>query len=162
MPKEYSIAESVTAIAQRILPTYHSELATARIQYVFIDKAGSKNGRPVLGKAKKVSGVTEFLTELDFIIEVALDQWNELAENQKNALVDHLLERCLGTEDEETGDMKWSIREPDVQEFASILSRYGAWTADLEGLISVAQRIDINARVQEVVDEDMAEMTAQV
>jgi hypothetical protein len=164
MSKIYALAESVTTIAQRILSTYHPELATARIQYLFVEKASMKNGRPVLGKVRKVSGAIEFLTELDFLIEVALDQWNELAENQRTALVDHLLERCMGTEDEnDGGEMKWSLREPDVQEFTSILSRYGAWTDELAGLVSVAQKIDVSARVQDVIDTDTAsEMTAQV
>ncbi len=153
MPRIYANAESVKEIATRILPTYHSELATARIRYIFVDKASSRGGRPVLGKAKRVSGSLEFLLDTDFLVEVALDCWNEASERQRLALVDHLLETCTGVEDEESGgEMRWGIREPDVKEFSSILHRHGAWTKDLEGMVEVAQRLNLQDRIQEVAE----------
>lgn len=157
MPKIYGSAEQVEEIAAKLIPSYHPELASARIQYIFVDKASQKNGRPVLGKAKKVSGPLEFLLEKDFLIEVALDQWNDASERQRMALVDHLLENCTGTEEEETGDMKWSMREPDVKEFTSILNRHGAWNDVLMGMVEVAQRLNVEERVQEVVDSAVAQ-----
>jgi hypothetical protein len=45
--------------------------------------------------------------------------------------------------------MKWSIREPDVQEFSAILRRHGAWNDDLTAFASVAKSIDIDALVEE-------------
>jgi hypothetical protein len=153
MPRLYGAAEEVEKIANALLPTYHAELATARIQYIFVDKASKKNGKPVLGKSRRVSGALEFLLERDFLIEVALDEWNNATERQRQALVDHLLESCTGIEDEENGGaMKWTMRMPDVNEFTSILHRHGAWTADLQGMVEVAQRLNIEARVQEVVE----------
>jgi len=150
MPKLYGEAEQVETIAQRILPQFHAELATARIQYIFVETASAKGGRPVMGKVRKVSGALEYLLEKDFIIELALDVWNTLSDHQRTALVDHLLERCTGEEDEKTSEIKWSVREPDVHEFTTILRRYGAWTVDLEGMVSVAQEINVEERVQEV------------
>lgn len=152
MPRIYGAAEEVEKLASEILPTFHSELATARIRYIYVDKAGSKNGRPVLGKAKRINGAMEFLLETDFLIEVALDKWNEANARQRMALIDHLLENCTGVEEETSGVMKWAMREPDVREFTSILSRHGAWTEDLQGLVEVAQRLNLEARVQEVSD----------
>lgn len=158
MPRLYANAESVEQIANTILPTYHSELATARIQYIFVDKAGAKNGRAVLGKARKVSGALEFLLGRDFLIEVALDKWNEATERHRLALVDHLLECCTGVEDEEDGGaMKWAMREPDVKEFTSILHRHGAWTDELSGMVEVAQRLNLEARIQEVSESQMVQ-----
>lgn len=151
MPRLYGNAELVEEVANRLLPTYHSELATARIQYVFVDKASKKNGKAVLGKSRRVSGVLEFILQKDFLIEVALDEWNAATDRQRTALVDHLLENCTGIEDQENGGaMKWTMRQPDVNEYTSILHRHGAWTNDLQGMIEVAQRLNIEARVQEV------------
>lgn len=157
MPRIYGSAESVEEIALRIIPAHHSELATARIQYIFVDKASMKNDLPVLGKTKKVSGALEFLIEKDFLVEVALDQWREATERKKEALVDHLLECCTGEEDPKTGAMKWVMRTPDIQEFTAILSRHGAWHDALIGMVEVAQRLNIEARIQEVVDEQTRE-----
>ncbi len=150
MPKTYSEAESVEILAKALIPSYHPELVTARLKYVFVDKASMKSGRPVLGKAKKLTGISEFLIDADFVVEVASDQWSELLENQRMALVDHLLERCTGEEDEQTGEMGWIVREPDVQEFTTILRRHGAWNTDLVAFASVAKSIDIEEMIEEV------------
>jgi len=151
MPRIYDNADAVETIAKTIIPTYHPELATARIRYVYVDKAGMKGGKPVNGKVRKISGVLEFLLDADFVVEIPLDRWNEMTVEQRQALVDHLLERCFGEEDEEDAgaEMKWSLREPDVQEFSSILRRHGAWNDDLAGFASVAKEIDLAAIVSE-------------
>lgn len=157
MPKTYDEAETVEIIAKGILPTFHAELAEARIKFYFVSEASMKGGRPVLGKVRKCGGALQYLLEFDFLIEVALDQWNGLNDIQRKALVDHLLEYCSGEADEETGEMKWTVREPDVREFSTILSRHGAWNEGLIGFIQVAQRIQIDARVEEIVDDISAE-----
>jgi len=160
MAKQYGNAETVEQIALRLIPTYHPELATARIVYIFVDKASKKGGRNVLGRSRKISGALEFLLERDFLIEVAMDCWNELTDRQRNALVDHLLECCTGVEDEQTGDMKWAMREADVREFTSILNRHGAWTDELSGMVQVAQRLNLEALAQEVVETVQTQVEA--
>lgn len=149
MSAEYSSAESVQAVAQSLMATYHPELATARITYTFIDRVPKKGGRELLGKAVKVSGRWEHLTELDFIIEVSLPKWQELSDDQRTALVDHLLERCSGEENEEDGSYKWTLREPDVQEFATILARHKNWHEALTSFVQVAQSLDIAEIIRE-------------
>jgi len=157
MPREYSAAEIVENMALQAIGISHPHLAMARITYLFIDKGSMKAGRPVLGKVKKISGSLEFLLEKDFLVEVAGDHWNELTDSQRLALVDHLLERCYGEEDENTGEMTWSIREPDVQEFSTILRRHGAWNEGLAGFVSVAKTVNIDQMVADAVAEGAAE-----
>ena len=144
MSQTYENAEGVEAIAKTLIPSYHPDLATARFKYVFKEKAGKKGGKTVYGTVKKMSDLMIFLIDCDYLMEVALDAWNPLDANKRTALVDHLLERCIGEEDEETAEMKWKLREPDVQEFSSILRRHGTWNEDLVGFISVAQTLDLS------------------
>lgn len=151
----FADAESVAKLASELIPHFHPEIATATIRYIFKEKAGMKAGRPVRGVVRKVSGIMHFITELDFVVEVALDQWNPLSEDQRKALVDHLLERMTGEEDPDDAGapMKWSVRDPDVQEFASILRRHGAWNDDLQTFMGIVPRgVDIPGMVQSVVD----------
>ena len=158
MPKDYSDAESVEALAQQILPTFHAELADAKIKYYFVSEHSMRGGRAISGKARKLSGAAQFLAGgYNFVIEVAMDLWNAMDEAARRATIDHLLEYCTGEEDEETGEMSWTMREPDVKEFSTILRRHGAYTEDLVGLVQVAHSINIDARVQEVVDSTVAE-----
>ena len=155
--KVYGEADEVRDIAMQLIPTYHPELASARIRYVWVSEASKKNGKPVLAKASKVSDLQSYLIvgegeDLNFLLVFALDQWNELDNRKRVALVDHMLEGCTGEEDEQTGDMKWATRTPEVQEFTSILNRHGAWTDELSGMVEVANRLNLEARAQEVVD----------
>lgn len=150
MAKEYSDADdTVGFIAKGLIGNYHPELAEARILYIFVSEASKKGGVELYGRVKKVSGFNEWYMEVDFIIEVAADKWNELDASQRTALVDHLLERCTGEENEKTGEMSWKIREPDVQEFESILNRHGAWHSTLAGFVSVAQKVNMTGLIEE-------------
>ncbi len=162
MAKTYSTAESAEATAQHLIPLYHPELATARIRYISVDKGSTKNGRILPGKIRRISGALEYLLECDFLIEIAMDAWNELSEAQRQAAMDHLLERCTGEEDENTGDMKWTTREPDVSEFTAILRRHGAWNDDLTGFATVAKTVDIDGLVAEVVSTAAEDVTTSV
>ncbi len=141
--------DTVGVIAGGLIPNYHPELATARISYVFVSEASSKGGQDLLGKVKKISGFLEWALEYDFLIEVAQDKWATLEQQQRTALVDHLLERCTGEEDEKTGEMKWKLREPNVQEFDSILDRHGAWHPQLAGFVSIAKRVNLDGLLEE-------------
>lgn len=140
--KEFSDAEAVAKLAKKLIPQYHPELATARIDYIFISEASMKNGRPVRGKVRKLSGYVEHRIENDFVLEIALDLWNQADANSRTALVDHLLERLTGDEDENDAGapMKWKLRCPDVEEFTSILKRYGAWNDDLKSFVGVESK----------------------
>ncbi len=66
MPQSFSEAEPVEQIAQQLIASYHPELATARIKFIFQEKAGKKGGKVILGKTQKVSGILEFYAECDF------------------------------------------------------------------------------------------------
>lgn len=158
MAKEYSSAETVEQIAAGLIPNHHPELASARMMYCFTDSSSVKGGVEVLGKAKKLSGFTEWALERDFVIEVALDRWNELDAPQRIALVDHLLERCTGEEDEQNGSMRYKIRDPEVSEFASILGRHGAWNEALENLVSVAQNIELDSVIAEEAEVNIEDL----
>ena len=155
MPRVFSEAESVESLAKGLIPNYHPELVDARIMYVFVDKASKKGGKELWGKAQKVAGVWEWAVEKDFVLTIPADKWMTLEESQKTALVDHLLERCTGEDDEKTGETKWMVREPDVQEFSNILERYGAWHADLERFVMVSKEVDISHIAEEVAEVDL-------
>lgn len=158
MAKVYSEAEAVEALAEQLIGLFHPHLAEARIKYVFVDKASTEDGRKVYGKAKKMGEDMKFLTDLDFLITIGLDAYNELDEEQRTAAVDHLLERCAGEEDEKTGEMSYFLRKPDVQEFTSILRRRGAWQEGLNEFVSVAKALDID-QIAETATGQVAQTT---
>lgn len=137
-PQEVIFADFDTAveIVKKLIPKYHPELATAEFRYICRSKASKKAGRPVAGNVYKMAGKSRYLVGSDYVLEVALDCWNNLEPNQRMALIDHLLSRCVGTEDEQNGEMKFSIRPPEVQEFPEVAERHGQWN---DGLIEMSK-----------------------
>lgn len=156
MPKTYSESETLKRIATGLIPNHHPELVNARIKYLFVDKGASKGGRELYGKAQKLSGVSEFLVEADFLLVMAEDKWRDLNADQQTAVVDHFLECCTGEEGED-GSMAWKIREPDTQEFSSILSRHGAWHEGLVAFVEVAKAIDVETIAAEEGEVNLAD-----
>lgn len=157
MAQTYEEAQAVETIANSLIGTHHPELAEAKFRYIFKEKHTKRGGKPVLGTVKKMSDLQKFLIENnpDFLMEIPLDIWNELDAPRRTALVDHLLERCTGEEDEQTAEMKWKTREPDVYEFSSILRRHGAWTEDLSNFTHVAQSLDLSFMTDETEDNEL-------
>ncbi len=152
-PILYGGFDSVKETARVLISKHYHDIASANILFVSRSKASKSGGKVVPGKVSKVSPLYRYLTaaalaeqqyngttikedrpEADFIMEVALDVWNEMSPQQRTALVDHLLARCVGVEDEKTGSMKYSIRSPQVQEFAEVAERNGAWNDDLNDM----------------------------
>jgi hypothetical protein len=131
IPLIFDEFESGKEVADKLIRQYHTELASANIRFICRNKSAKKGGRKVPGTVSKMGGKYKHLTNCDFVIEVSLEFWNEFAPEKRMALIDHLLEWCFGEEDEKTGDMKWKLRAPEVQEFSEIVSRHGNWTDEL-------------------------------
>ena len=92
-------------------------------------KASKTGGQVVLGKSRKASAIFKVLGKADykFILEIAGDEWGKLGNEQRSALIDHLLCACKVEEDEKTGDIKCSIAAPEVSFFWDELKRHGDW-----------------------------------
>jgi len=110
-----------------------------RIAYMFKDEMPGK-----CGTCRKVGDQDRTLHGFDFVITLAKDLWGELEKRGDKtfqvAVLDHELAHVGVVVNEETGEPK---RDPDsdlvrlrlvrhdVEEFESIIRRYGAYAADL-------------------------------
>lgn len=153
--KTYSPSDTLQKLAENLIANHHPEIATAKIGYYFVGGGlGKKAGKDLLGKVQKVSGFWNNYSGFDFILFIDEANWANLDDQTKVALIDHYLECITGEEDEKTGDMKWVRREPDVNEFTSILKRRGSWHPDLAEFIAVSRTLDIDALAEEVKGSD--------
>lgn len=147
MPQEYQPAPEVEDVARDLIYDYHSHLASVRIIYVFASESLTEKGKVVWGRAKKVSGLNAWLASEDksrdaaapdefFVIEIHRGTWLLLDEKCKKALVDHELSHC----DVDIETNKLSLRPHDLEEFNSIVRRYGLWRPDVEFFIKAAKQ----------------------
>src|SRR5262245_7245289 len=147
MPQEYQSAPEVEDVARDLINAHHSHLATVRIIYVFASDPLREKGKVVWGRAKKVSGLNAWLASGDkgrdasapaefFVIEIQKTIWAQLDDKSRRALVDHQLTHC--DVDIETGNL--TMRPHDLEEFNSIVRRYGLWRDDVELFIDAANQ----------------------
>ena len=94
-----------------------------------------KGKLPILGKTSKAPAILSVLGSKDwkFILEIPHDEWEGLAADQQEALLDHLLCYISGEEDEKSGDMKYSLTSPDISYFSEEVSRRGHWRPNFLG-----------------------------
>jgi hypothetical protein len=148
----YTTAPEVETLARKLINTVdrHEHLADVRVDFIFINEAPASKGRLVLGRARKVGGLTAYLASADataepnldgfaprapfFVIEISFDTWQGLTEAQRVALVDHELCHCRVDFDDKTGEQKLSTVGHDVEEFACVVERHGLWSNGLTGM----------------------------
>lgn len=136
IPLLFGDFEAAEEISKNLIAKHHHELASARFRYLCRNKAAMAGGEKIPGNIKKASPMEKHVCggDVDFIMTISLDVWNDLSVIQRTALIDHLLTRCVMVEDPKTGEPKYKVRPPQVQEFPEIAERYGTWN---DGLVEL-------------------------
>lgn len=166
MSTTYRPAPAVQRIATDLIAKHHHHLDDVRIEYVFRSEAATSNGKTVMGKARKITGLNAYLSqplepdetpaggEVDyFVVEIAEDVWTILDDGQRKALVDHELCHCT-TDWDKDGDLVLKIKAHDLEEFKAVVDRHGLWQPDLT---SFAEAIPFQQlRLEDQLDGDAA------
>ena len=151
-----TIAHDAKSIASELIAEVHPHLRMARILYLFTTKQMKKCDAVILGKAKKLSVLEKFLTSgnesveagFDFILQFDLNEWTDLTEAQRRALVDHELCHCG------ISDNGWKLRAHDVEEFAAVIQRHGFWKRDVRAFGEIAQQLPLIEPERGLIDDD--------
>lgn len=126
------------AIAKALIAAIHGELVDAHIAYLFCEDIRTRD-RIVLGKAARAASVLGYLSGFDFVLRFNWTAWGPLTPPQRIALVDHELAHC--TRDDKGA---YSLLSHDVEEFASIVQRWGLWKPDLVQFNAAIQNSQYN------------------
>lgn len=126
---KFVVADQAEAIAKVIRGPIHHRVRNAKIAFVFRKSIRSRD-REVWGKAGRADPKVKFFANYDFVLEFNWEAWLGLSQMQRIALVDHELEH-LEREEEDGGASKYVLRSHDVEEFGSIVHRWGLWKKDL-------------------------------
>ena len=137
----YVDAKQPAAVAKVLVKALHPELVNAKIAYLF-RKSIKSGDRALLGKSSKIGGKTQFFTELDLSIEINWDKWQNLTSERRIAMMDHQLTHFT------RGESSYEMVGPDIEEFGSIVRRWGLWTSDIQRFASsvkTGEQLDIFA-----------------
>jgi hypothetical protein len=152
MATKYTPAPDVRKIAEDLIPKYHPHLTNVRIEYAFGDKTPKHGGKEVWGYVRKISSLPAYLasqpgdqkagdTTPFFVMVISEDVWVNLYPDKRTALVDHELCHC-GVEVDDEGNHKLILIPHDMEEFSSIVRRYGLWREDVRDFVNTAKSVD--------------------
>lgn len=137
-------AEQPAAIGSVLIEAIHSHLAEASIAYAYREFI-ARRGKIVLAQASKGGPKLEFFAGIDLVIEVNWEAWSKLNREQRIALMDHELSHFARLDDE--GKVSYVIVGHDIEEFGSIVSRWGLWEPDLmkfaAPVVRAARQLDL-------------------
>jgi hypothetical protein len=129
-------------LMRQIRAELHFDTAEAKIALAW--QKGIKpdaDGRIMLGKCVRATDLQRELVDLDFVILLNREVWEdaEFFDSKKLALLDHELchaARSVDSDGEPRIDTKgravWRMRGHDIEEFREIVDRHGCWKYDLE------------------------------
>jgi hypothetical protein len=151
-------------IAQRLLQLEefdHLTRGDARIDWLLKRDTKVKGGRQILGATHlpKVQGDLNpcfvwmlerlFGRPPDFLIILDKSFWYQATPRLREILVFHELSHCIHKTNRFGEPMYdqderpvWAIRSHDVEEFISVVHRYGAWNQDIQEFVKICNQHD--------------------
>ena len=138
IPLQFDPAPDVAKLGEDLIARYHPHLADCNFAYLFRNKRQARGGKEIFASAEKCTAKTQALVayaqpdanKFNFCIVVSYEVWRELSEKQRSALIDHELSHCYVDETDE-GELVYSIRKHDIEEFTNVARRWGAYSSDL-------------------------------
>lgn len=140
--KEFLPADDIEAVAEALISHHGFPWAgEVIISYYWRDKGGSSQGKAVLGKCVKLSGLAKVGIGGDFVIWLAADTARDvrLTAWQMEAAIYHELLH-VGWNDEAD---KPGVEPHQFEGFLAELREYGAWHEDLANLAETATQLPL-------------------
>lgn len=137
----FTQSEMLSDMAAPLIADHYPEIRKYDLKIVYMFKS-EMPGKA--GSCRKVSDQDRVLHGFDFIITLAKDLWDHMGVAGdtvfQTAVLDHELAHVGVAYDEESGEPRYdkesglirtALVKHDVEEFESIIRRYGAYAADL-------------------------------
>jgi PAB1-binding protein PBP1 len=133
--QDISKAPEIQTIVDGLVDAQHENLKDAKILCFWTKKPMRAGGKPVIGKAAKVTDAQRvmFGKNIHFFITVSRPNWDKLREDQQSPAMDDLLCRCWMSEGNP------SITPPDFTGYIANLKKYGFWQDDGDQVARAAQ-----------------------
>lgn len=152
MPKEFTRAPEIERIAEKLIEILKPEIEGFSIRYIFNSENPKKDGREVIGLARKVVGLNAYLAgepEGFFVLETGTPAYEELTTSQKIAYVHH--ELCHFGIDE-IGNL--TLYPHDIEEFNEVAAVHGAYFDRLQIFSDAVEKGNSDKITrQELIDE---------
>jgi hypothetical protein len=150
---KFKPAPEVEKIARELIREHHGHLLKRRVEFVFQEKAPKSGTKEIWGTARIMNGLAAFMANRDqveeyddeamnedfFVITISEPVWGLLSERCRKALIDHELCHCW-VEEKDEGGTSLKLVHHDLEEFGSVVQRWGVWRDDLDRFLSQAEK----------------------
>ena len=128
------VTQDVLDLAKDIIEKHHEELLEARIGFIFRETSLRVSGKWRAAAISRIPAKEKSAgLELDYLVWLSLEEWDQMSTKQRRALVDHELCHAVVKQG------KWSLRGHDIEEFTAIIDRYGLYSGALEQVATAVQ-----------------------
>jgi len=121
----------VSTTIKDLIANHFPKLSTIEeeILVVFKEKAGKSGDKVVMGKTSKAAPLLGIVgeTEYKFVLTLAADEWGGLSGQEQRALLFHHLCACGAEENPQTSEMRFYVRQADVNFFREEVEEFGFW-----------------------------------
>ena len=158
----YRPAPEVKAAIDSIISRYHPHLQEASVACLLRRGTWKNKGQVITGKATIAPEQWRLLSGCDLLIIINEAIWNVLGSKGRKVLLDHELSHFTPPATDKWGNLRWAMREHDLQEFSEVVKRHGVCTGDHRRLVEVAGQLDLESLVAltaRVSDESMGDET---
>lgn len=145
----YTLDKGLEDLAKQIIQAHRPYLGHVKIAFMFRPEASVSDDKVVAGMCIRVDDRNRVIHDQDFIIEIAKDVWDDAPSIEfKTAIMDHELGHC-GLRMSEDGDViydektnrpKTYLKKHDIEEFADVFERHGAYHANLREFMAAFAR----------------------
>jgi hypothetical protein len=151
IPTNTTVGLLIYGMAEELIADHHDDLKEARIAIAWNRSwKPDVDGRQTLGKMKKASDLDRELMHYDFVVILSESFWThpDVTDHQRRALMDHELShgaRKLHPEtlepiEDAKGRTVYRIIKHDIEEFSSVVRRWGCWKHELEVFFGSLQK----------------------
>lgn len=124
----YAVSEEYRKIGIEVIESVaelrHLKDEDVRIEFMSCDHKKTSNGKDTLGECIKVQDLYKEFCPYDFLIVFYDRNIEGMTESQLKVLMEHELLH-IGVKEKESGDVQYSVRPHDYDDFKQITDKYG-------------------------------------
>lgn len=133
MEKEFIENEDLNILVKEVIVDNKLDLTGIEIKSLLVSPYISKR---TAARCVRPSNELKYFGEFDYLLEFSDKLWQGLSKEVKKILILHELKHILVITDK-SGNTKFKISNHDVQDFYSIISKFGInWLTDLKTIAS--------------------------
>ena len=128
--KEYVKSDEVEELAKQVIAEKNLDLHPARIKYLLVYPNINKTTG---GRCTRASNLLKFYGEVDYVIELSGEFYDQLDEDRKKILLWHELKHPMPVMNDKKGEWEFKLRRHDIEDFYAIINEHGIdWHKNLK------------------------------